>query len=343
MRFFYFLLLFSLAYAVPAELEVLKQTQVGVEINRTYTISIENGIPGLTALAGKTYTTNVVEKTTGLFLNNDGDIMAPSLTDERYEKKALSQVSEEIMQDVAKVEHIKKFGREPDNQEIIDYINYFKKEYGDIASMYGKFKIKKDYETFTVLYQLDRIPAQFISDENGVMLLEIPAGNYPAISLVNKSIANGSKLYAIDQNESKTIVVEDSNLSEISVDKKVNDGSIVLDENYDVVGYGIGSKIKASSSILEQLEAQKILNNETSLTQNYLKAIKSYENGDYETAKKELEGILRLNPEDSFAKSELAKISGRLDFGLIALVGILLLAILVIMKLTEKKRGYGRR
>ncbi len=103
----------------------------------------------------------------------------------------------------------------------------------------------------------------------------------------------------------ETVIITSINQSTFTVDKEVDPGAILLNENGSIIGIGIDGSdnvLKAEAAVT-QLAKNRIVNSESKTTAAFKEGISEYEMKDYESAAKKFAEVVDSYPQHPSAKS----------------------------------------
>ncbi len=355
----------------PAVIEVNLVTKTTLTIQKEF-------LPDFKELIGRSYVYSGNKKLDGVLVNPDGYIIINSniISNETIVNDTIDFDATAIMEDTGRIGHLRGYGMEINNNELISYKNYFYSQFNGsggfsraVSSAYANNIISISIQNKSITVKLSNdsepIDAKLIYTNDKFALLKIEKTNTPTVELKNISLQNGDQIFVVTKNKTEPGLIEitDSGqkmLKHTNEDEKKAD--VITDYKGTPVAFDLGNGIITKEDLEEALKKSNVTEESSLTNAQFREALESYTNGDYTSAKEKLKKVLELYPEHEQAKEYLEEIDTKTagfnewgekineelgktpnEFKFVgAVVLVLALSIYVLNKLKNKKQKRGR-
>ncbi len=282
----------------------IQNAHVQLIVTKYYDIKIQKEIvPELSEITGRTYAISVSHMQSGFFVNDNGMIISAADQDESvYIKEAVDKIERNIVADVASIEHIKKFGTNVSEDQLTDYLRYFRNTYGELYDQYknGSINVTKTAEARFVLSPgRNQTIARLIKKDNDSQIVQSNISSAPTvIFLPNLTTQKGDDIYIVEESGFETAIISNIANQKIKIDSDISPGQIAIDRNGNIVGMANGNNrtLVSSDSIIAKLQQNSITNTKSQTTKNYEQAVLDFQTGNYQKALDEFEQLATAYP-----------------------------------------------
>jgi TolA-binding protein len=324
--FILLMFLLSVTFAVPVEVEseafVVQPVEVNVTRVISYELTIENElVPGIPEIVGKTYSVAVTSETNGVFLNGNGSVLIGEgiLHDDSFRVHALQRSESAVTEDLARIEHIKKYGAEGRPEELRAYATYFQTQVGSLSTFYSQrsdiLQLQKIAEELSIQSNGQTFSATVVTTQNGMAILQADGIHFPSIQFSgSENVRSGDTVYIVPSQPEPSssappaiepAVVTGTTNGNLELDRPVPPSAVVVDSDGNPIAVAIEQndsiQLKTSEAIEDLLDDASIPSEESPTTRIYRQAMDRYRQGDYAAAQEKLDALLDYSPYHSEA------------------------------------------